>query len=161
MNFQIIEADPRKPAHAEAIVRLLDEYARSPAGGAKALSATAKENLPDELAKRRTARIVLAFADDAAAGLIVAFEGFSTFQCQPLLNLHDVVVSEKYRGLGLSKLLLGEIEVIARRLGCGKLTLEVLEGNTVAQAAYRSFGFHGYELDPAMGKALFWEKKMQ
>ena len=41
-----------------------------------------------------------------------------------------------------------------------KLTLEVLEGNSVAQSAYRAFGFEGYELDPQMGKALFWQKKL-
>jgi hypothetical protein len=36
----------------------------------------------------------------------------------------------------------------------------VLEGNTIAMAAYRSLGFEGYQLDPALGKALFWEKKL-
>ena len=32
--------------------------------------------------------------------------------------------------------------------------------NTIAQAAYRSVGFDGYQLDPSLGKALFWEKKL-
>jgi hypothetical protein len=40
------------------------------------------------------------------------------------------------------------------------MTLEVLEGNVAAQAAYQSCGFAGYELDPCMGKALFWKKKL-
>ena len=40
------------------------------------------------------------------------------------------------------------------------MTLEVLEGNEIAQHAYRSFGFAGYELDPRMGKAMFWQKKL-
>ena len=51
-------------------------------------------------------------------------------------------------------------EELARELGCCKLTLEVLEGNAKAQAAYKSLGYAGYELDPAMGKALFWQKKL-
>jgi ribosomal protein S18 acetylase RimI-like enzyme len=51
-------------------------------------------------------------------------------------------------------------EQIAIELGCCKLTLEVLEHNYIAQKAYRSFGFAGYELNPNMGKALFWEKKL-
>jgi hypothetical protein len=60
----------------------------------------------------------------------------------------------------LSKLLLQEVEEIALDLGCCKLTLEVLEGNHVAQSAYKAFGFSGYELNPKMGKTLFWEKKL-
>jgi ribosomal protein S18 acetylase RimI-like enzyme len=71
-----------------------------------------------------------------------------------------VVVAEKYRGLGLSKRLLAAVEELAGRLGCCKLTLEVLEGNSIAQAAYRSLGFDAYQLDPSLGKALFWEKKL-
>jgi ribosomal protein S18 acetylase RimI-like enzyme len=51
-------------------------------------------------------------------------------------------------------------EAVALRLGCCKMTLEVLEGNVVAQAAYKSCGFASYELDPRMGKAMFWEKKL-
>ena len=42
----------------------------------------------------------------------------------------------------------------------GPLTLEVLEGNKVAQAAYRASGFAGYELDPEVGRAMFWQKKL-
>ncbi len=51
-------------------------------------------------------------------------------------------------------------EAMAQRLGCCKMKLEVLEGNVAAQAAYRSCGFTAYELDPRMGKGLFWEKKL-
>jgi len=56
--------------------------------------------------------------------------------------------------------LLAEAEQIAIGLGCCKLTLEVLEGNAVAQAAYKASGFAGYQLDPKMGKAMFWQKKL-
>ena len=103
---------------------------------------------------------MLAFVDGEPAGLAICFEGFSTFQCRPLLNIHDLIVSTNHRGKGLSKLLLKKTEEIARRLGCCKLTLEVLEENSIARNAYRSFGFHGYELDPAMGNALFLEMKL-
>jgi ribosomal protein S18 acetylase RimI-like enzyme len=65
-----------------------------------------------------------------------------------------------FRGQGISKKLLQKSEEIAKSLGCCKLTLEVLEGNTTAQAAYKASGFAGYELDPQMGKALFWQKKL-
>ena len=90
--------------------------------------------------------------------MAICFEGFSTFACRPLLNVHDIIVAQSYRGRGLAKLLLAKAEEIAIGLHCCKLTLEVLEGNTVAHAAYQACGFAGYQLDPKMGKAMFWQK---
>ena len=157
---QIIEGNLAHPEHAAAVIRLLDEYAHDPMGGGSGLSEYAKENLIPELRKRDSAHVILAFIDQEPAGLVVCFEGFSTFACQPLLNIHDVVVLADHRGKGLSTQMLEKVESLALKLGCCKLTLEVLEGNSVAQAAYRSFGFGGYELDPQSGKAVFWEKKL-
>lgn len=159
-TIHIIKADPALPDHARAIVQLLDAYAGSLNGGGQRLSGAVKSALPAALAQRPTAHVVLAMHGTEPAGLVIAFEGFSTFQCRPLLNIHDVVVAGNYRGHGLSKRLLAAVEDMAVRLGCCKLTLEVLEGNTIAMAAYRSFGFDGYQLDPSLGKALFWEKKL-
>jgi ribosomal protein S18 acetylase RimI-like enzyme len=71
-----------------------------------------------------------------------------------------MIVAPEYRGRGISKRLLARAEEMAKNLGCCKLTLEVLEGNKIAQAAYMAYGFEGYELNPKMGKALFWQKKL-
>ncbi|WGV25022.1 GNAT family N-acetyltransferase [Halotia branconii] len=158
--IEIIEADLSIPAHADAMIQLMDEYALDPMGGGKGLSDYVKANLSAELAKRKTAHVILAFVDAEPAGLVVCLEGFSTFACKPLLNIHDVIVTLSHRKRGLSKLLLQKAEEIALGLECCKLTLEVLEGNYVAQSAYKAFGFSGYELNPQMGKALFWEKKL-
>ena len=159
-STKIIEADLSVTAHANAVIALMDEYAHDPMGGGEGLSNYAKNNLISELAKRKAARVILAFVEDVPAGLVICLEGFSTFACQPLLNIHDAIVSAPYRGKGLSKLMLQAAEKIAIELDCCKLTLEVLEHNYIAKKAYRSSGFNGYELNPEMGKALFWEKKL-
>jgi GNAT superfamily N-acetyltransferase len=159
--IDIVKADLSLPAHAEAMLQLMDAYALDPMGGGQGLSNYAKTNLPVELAKRKSAHVILAFVDTQPAGLVICLEGFSTFACKPLLNIHDAVVALPYRGRGLSKLMLQQAEKIALDLGCCKLTLEVLEGNYIAQSAYKAFGFRGYELNPQMGKALFWEKKLE
>ncbi len=158
--IEIFEADPSLPDQAQAIVDLMDMYARDPMGGGEGLSDWVKANLPAELAKRQTAHIILAQQDREPAGLVVCFEGFSTFACQPLLNIHDVIVAPAFRCKGLAKRMLHKAEQIAIDLGCCKLTLEVLEGNHMAQAVYRSCGFAGYALDPKMGNAMFWQKKL-
>jgi len=162
MNFfQTIKADPTNFDHGRAIIVLLDSYASDLVGGGNGLSDFAKNNLTHELAKRSGTHVFLAFAHQGEpAGLLISFEGFPIFQCKPLLNIHDLIVSKKHRGKRLSKLLLIKAEEAAPRLGCCKLTLEVLEGNSIAQNVYRKCGFHGYELDPTMGKALFWEKML-
>jgi len=157
----IIEADLSAQKHADALITLLDHYANDPMGGASPLSEHVKTNLIAELIKRPTAHVVLAFDGEIPAGLIISFEGFSTFACQPLLNLHDVVVHSNYRGQGLFRKMLQVLESIAERLGCCKLTMEILEGNHTALVAYKANGFAGYELDPEMGKAIFWQKKLK
>ena len=95
--IEIIEADLAIPKHADAVILLMDEYARDPMGGGNGLSEYAKSNLVSELAKRQTARVILAFVEDLPAGLVICLEGFSTFACQPLLNIHDAIVSVPYR----------------------------------------------------------------
>jgi GNAT superfamily N-acetyltransferase len=157
---EIIQADYALPEHGNAIVRLMDAYASDPMGGGQGLSEFAQANLVGELGKCAMARSVLALVDGEAVGLINCFEGFSTFACQPLLNIHDVIVRREFRGQGLSKLMFAKVEAIARSMSFWKFTLEVLAGNAVAQGAYRAVGFAGFELDPAMGQALFWEKKL-
>ena len=156
----ILIADLSIPEHAGAVVYLLNEYAKDDMGGGTELPDIVKKNLIPELKKRHGIIVVLAFVDKNSAGLAICIEGFSSFACKPLLNVHDMVVTPEYRGRGISKRLLARAEEIAINLGCCKLTLEVLEGNKIAQAAYMAYGFEGYELNPKMGKALFWQKKL-
>jgi ribosomal protein S18 acetylase RimI-like enzyme len=153
-------ADFNNPFHASAIVFLLNEYAKDDMGGGEPLSTFTQANLVSEMAKRPTIHTVIAFVDAKPAGLINCMEGFSTFACKPLLNIHDIVVLAEYRGQGISSQLLKKAEEIGKDLGCCKLTLEVLEGNKLAQAAYIANGFAGYQLDPVMGRAMFWQKKL-
>lgn len=158
--IEIVEGDLDLPRHADAVIQLMDEYSRDPMGAGKALSAHVRENLIAELKRRDAVHVIIAFLGDAPAGLVVCIEGFSTFACRSLLNIHDVIVSSEHRGKGLCRCMLEATELLAQRLDCCKMTLEVLEGNPVAQAAYKSYGFSGYELDPKMGKAMFWEKRL-
>lgn len=157
---EIVRADLQNPKHCAALLGLLDEYASHDMGGGGGLNAEVRTGLIPALQARCGVHIVLAFEEGNPAGLAICFEGFSTFACKPLLNIHDIVVSAAFRGRGLSKALLAKVEEIARELGCCKLTLEVLEGNALALAAYSSFGFSAYQLKPENGRALFWQKPL-
>ena len=157
---KIIRADLRNKTQARAFMELMRAYAMDRMGGGRDLPDYAKANLAPALSDRDDVHVVLAYVDSEAAGLVTCIEGFSTFACKPLLNIHDAVVKPEFRGRGIARMLFREVEAIAREQGCCKLTLEVLEGNTVAMAAYSSLGFSAYQLDPGLGKALFWEKKL-
>ena len=153
-------ADLNLAEEATALVALMEEYARDPMGGGQGLSDSVKAQLPAALKARPQAFTLIAWLDGKAIGLVNCFEGFSTFKCQPLINIHDVIVSQAYRGQGIAQRLLQAVEALAREKGCCKLTLEVLQGNARAQKTYTAFGFSDYQLDPAAGSALFWEKPL-
>ena len=157
-QYTVRLADYNSLRDGQAIIGLLDQYARDPMGGAQPLSNKVRDNLMSELQHIAGAFTVLCFIERRAIGLVNCFQGFSTFKCQPLINIHDVVVHHDFRGQGLSLRMLNHVQHEAKERGCCKLTLEVLAGNHIAQAAYKKFGFDAYELQPSMGKALFWEK---
>lgn len=159
-DILVLQASYTNSVQAEAIGYLLNHYAEDPMGGGHSLPADLLAQLPAELAKRAHAFSVLAFVGGEPAGLVNCFEGFSTFACRPLVNVHDVVVHQAFRGLALSQKMLQKVEEIARQRGCCKITLEVLEGNVVAQASYRKFGFDDSIFDPAHGRMLFWSKAL-
>jgi ribosomal protein S18 acetylase RimI-like enzyme len=160
MDVKIIQADYGDPKQRGEIPVILNAYASDPMGGSVPLSDFTKANLVDKLSALGHAFTVLAYVDGEPAGLVNCLEGFSSFACKPLINIHDVVVLENFRGHRLSQGMLQKVETIARERGCCKITLEVLSNNIIAKNAYAKFGFAGYELDPTAGQALFWEKPL-
>lgn len=160
-KVRVCRADYGQPSHARALVAMLDAYARDPMGGGEGLSDFARTHLVDALAARPQVFSVLAFsgADDSQpVGLVNCIEGFSTFACRPLVNVHDVAVLPDYRGLRIAEKMLKLVEEIALERGACKLTLEVLAGNAGAIKLYNRVGFSNYQLDPAMGQAQFLQK---
>lgn len=154
----VCRADYANPTHARALVHLLDAYASDPMGGGEGLNDFAKANLVLCLAARPQAYSVLAYAGKVPVGLVNCIEGFSTFACRPLVNVHDVAVLSAYRGRGIADQMLALCEVIAREREACKMTLEVLQGNVGAIRAYERFGFAGYQLGSTMGQAGFMQK---
>ena len=115
MKIQLVQADYLNEQHRQHIPYLLNEYALDPMGGGEALNESVKENLVARLSELPHAFSVIAYVDDKPAGLANCFEGFSTFACQPLVNIHDMCVLPPYRGLGLSQRLLEKVNSILLR----------------------------------------------
>jgi ribosomal protein S18 acetylase RimI-like enzyme len=151
-------ADYASASDAAAVVYILDAYASDPAGGGKPLNHYAKTHLVRELSARPQAYSVLALDAGQPVGLVNCIEGFSTFACKPLVNVHDVAVLNSHRGRGVAVRMLALAERIAQERGAVKMTLEVLSGNVPAVKLYRRIGYEGYQLDPEMGTAQFFQK---
>lgn len=160
MTPHILLADYHNEQHAAAIVQLMMHYAEDPMGGGEALHPEVQQRLVKAMSERPGIYTLLAWHAGEPVGLLNAVEGFSTFAARPLLNIHDVVVLASHRGQGIGQGLLAAAEQLARDHNCCKLTLEVLEGNQRAQQLYRQAGFAPYQLDPAMGQAIFWQKPL-
>jgi ribosomal protein S18 acetylase RimI-like enzyme len=160
MNIICKVVDYNDDIQANELLSLLDAYAQDPMGGGSELSTYSKTNLINELKKRPFVFSIICYVDGKPAGFSNCIEGFSTFKCKALINIHDFAVNPEFRGLQLSQKIMQKIEEIAIEKDCCKITLEVLEGNVVAKNAYIKSGFKGYELDPEMGKAVFWEKPL-
>lgn len=155
--MQCYLVDYSDPAQADDLVHLLNLYAQDPMGGDKSLTDHVQQNLVSELASRSFAFSIIGYLNGKPVALANCFEGFSTFACQPLTNIHDFMVVKELRGKGLSQTLMHAVCEEAVKRGCCKITLEVLDGNKAAISAYRAYGFRDYQLDPDAGTARFME----
>jgi len=159
-TVEVLEADLGRSDHQQAVVELLDAYARDPMGNGSPLPTDVKRDLIRGLREHPTTLVFLAYVDGAAKGLAICFRGFSTFAARPLINIHDLAVLPEQRGLGIGRLLLDAIAEKGRSLGCCKLTLEVLENNQRARNVYAAAGFRQAVYVPEAGGALFMTKPL-
>lgn len=162
-------ADWQRPVDCEAVVRMLDAYARHPMGGAEPLSDYARQHLADAMRATTGAFSVLGWrapiskdpsVEHEAVALANCFTTLSTFACKPLINIHDLYVADNARQAGVGQQMLGFIEQLARERDCCKITLEVLTGNEGARRSYENFGFKPYTLDETSGHAVFMHKSI-
>jgi len=58
-----------------------------------------------------------------------------------MINIHDIIVKEKFRNKGIGKALLYGVIEEAKKRNCGKITLEVRKDNSIAQSIYREADF--------------------
>ncbi|MFL0799670.1 MAG: GNAT family N-acetyltransferase [Agarilytica sp.] len=133
-------------------------YSSDPMGGGRALAEDTAQRSIALLAEKTYAFSFLAYDGDTPVGFSNCFENVSTFASRCNVNIHDLAVLPEYRGRGIGKQLLQAIEDAAKARDYCKITLEVLEGNHIAQNAYNNFGFEGYQLSDETGRALFWQK---
>ena len=159
-GIAIVEANLDNPQHQDAIVHLVDVYARDPMGGGKALPEEVRIALIPGLQRHPTTLVFLAYHSATPVGIAICFVGFSTFLARPLINIHDLAVLPTYRGQGIGRRLLEQVAAKGRALGCCKLTLEVRADNHPAQRLYEAVGFNTTASYGGAVQVWFLEKRL-
>ena len=158
--LQLVKVDYQNEQDTKALINLLQMYAQDPMGGNKAIDQSIIDSLPKALQARSFMHSFLVYSNQTPIAFANCIESFSTFSAKGVLNIHDFAVMPTFRGQNISQFLLSGIQNFATKIGCSKLTLEVLEGNKSAVRAYQKAGFSAYQLAPEMGNAMFWQKNL-
>ena len=157
----VLQASYTNPVHAEAIGLVLNSLRRRPDGWRPLrCPPTVLKQLPAELAKRPHAFSVLAFVGGEPAGLVNCFEGFSTFACRPLVNVHDVAVVPKFRGLGLSQKMLQKSRTSPASVAAAKSPWRCWKAMRWPRRPMASSALPPGMFDPAHGRMMFWTKAL-
>lgn len=152
MNASIIHMDLNSSQYQEAFAILFDEYV-------SALSVEAKPEVVKQLFDLPYFHGFICFIDNQPAGFAVCFESYSTYRARKVLNIHDFMVSERYRGLGIGKQQLKTIEQYCREHDFLKITLEVDDENRAAQKLYSNCGFEDFQV--TLKGLNHWQKYLQ
>lgn len=154
-KVDIIQADLADETHIQAILKLVNAYMEDEMGISASMEAKKRSLLIEGLVEHPASFQLLAWVDGQYVGLANCFIGFSTFQAKKLINVHDLMVINDFRGKGIGRKLLQAVALKGQEMNCCKITLEVRNDNLLAQNLYRSEGYQ--DAKPPM---LFWSKDL-
>jgi ribosomal protein S18 acetylase RimI-like enzyme len=145
--------------------RLMAEFAAEPVSASPQLGVAHFERVAADLSRRAGTLVLLAARaeSESTEGVLIAFEGYSSFARAPLFNIHDVHVTPAARGTGLGSALVDTLCELGREHGHAKLTLEVSATNAGAIRLYRRLGFAGLEnlpVEAPAGVTYFASRKL-
>lgn len=125
-------------------------------------------NIDMRKVKNQQGKIYLAEQDEKIVGLVIGVIekideiDIITNDCAKTGTVLELVISKEYRGSGIGKILLRNIEEYFESIGCQRISIEVFGPNTSAYNFYRKNGyvnrdiFVSKKLDdkPGEGKAV-------
>ena len=119
-SLKIIACDFGNPLHCEALVRLMNEYITDKMGGGEPYTEDQKIRLVQGLRDHPTSMVFFAVTESSFIGLVNCFVNFATFTVKPFINIHDVIVTEKWRGKGIGRKMLEHVIEEGKKIDCSK-----------------------------------------
>lgn len=123
-----------------SLIRALAAYERAE----DAVRADEARLLAEGFGPRPAFEALLAEIAGEAVGFALYFHSFSTWEGRKGLYVEDLFVTEAARGRGVGRRLLAACAAIARKRGCARLDLAVLDWNP-ARAFYERLGFEAMQ----------------
>jgi len=139
MDISVKRIEIGNDEHQEMFKSLFNEYASE-------LPAEIGTTVVNQLFALSYFHGFISFVDNKPAGFAVCFESFSTYRAKKIINIHDFMVSDSYRGKGLGKAQLNGIELYCRENNYVKITLEVDDDNVAAKNLYSSCGYEDFRV---------------
>jgi len=89
---------------------------------------------------RPCAETLVAYSGGTAAGFVLFFHNYSTFQGKPGIYIEDLYVKPECRGMGIGRAMLRHVARITEQRGCGRMEWYTEKGNETATAFYKRMG---------------------
>ena len=150
---QFIPVNLNDPKHCKQLLLLLNDYMLDEMGVSQPMPKYLESKIIDGLEKHPSYLGFFVCVNNEYAALANCNINYSTWQAKFLINIHDFIVSPKFRKQGFGQFLLTEIERYAREKDFCKINLEVRYDNIKAQKLYKKEGFS--DCNPPM---YFWQK---
>lgn len=150
---KLIQVDLSKPIHCKQLLSLLNDYMEDEMGVSKPMPQELGPKIIEGLIQHSAYLGFFVCIDDQFAALANCNLNYSTWQAKFLINIHDFIVSPKFRKQGIGEFLLNEMDTYAKKRGYCKINLEVRNDNLKAQNLYKKVGYSNCE--PPM---YFWHK---
>ncbi len=154
--MQFVKVDLNNQKHCSALLQLLNDYMLDEMGIGEPMPGELGPRIINGLKNHKAYIGFFACMEDDFAALANCNLNFSTWKGQPLINIHDFIVSPNFRKQGVGCFLLDEISKYASEKGYCRINLEVRHDNLKAQKLYKKVGFK--ECEPPN---YFWEKKLK
>ncbi len=139
-----LSLQPATPTDIELILefsRRLNEEDPTFTGGFHFDETAVQAALTQLLAEPGLGRVWLISVGGAIVGYVVLTFGFSLESHGRDALIDEIYITADFRGQGVGRQVIRQVEVEARRLGAHKLYLEVERPNSRAQTFYRRVGF--------------------
>ncbi len=150
---QFIKVNLNNPIHCMQVLKLLNDYMEDEMGISKSMPEQLGQKIIAGLKQHPAYLGFFVCVGDEFTALANCNLNYSTWTAKFLINIHDFIVSPKFRKQGIGEFLLTGIEKYAKEKGYCKLNLEVRNDNLKAQNLYKKMRFD--DCEPPM---LFWQK---
>lgn len=117
---------------------------------------TLEELTEDGFGPNAIYKLLIAESDNKIIGMALYYTKYSTWKGK-CIYLEDLIVTEKYRGVGAGKLLFEELIRISANLNSGRMEWQVLDWNEPAIGFYKKYAA---ELDGEWFNAKFRREQL-